>query len=236
VDYGEGPMVRCPETGKYRRTRLFVLTLAQSGIAARLLLWKSSSRVWAELHEHAFRRLGAVTRPWCSTICARVCAPEKSRPDQDRCRRAGRARGDVGGPGLDHPAPRARMDCGEAPVRGATRAVDQERVPRPGGAARGSPSTTVVREFVDHYHQERNHQGLANALVAPLRAEPANGNGVVGRSERLGACSTCTRGGVRDYSAGFRHNTVSSIGRDEFRMRNPTSRVQRRNPGASGGG
>jgi transposase len=27
VDYGEGPMVRHPVTGKYRRTRLFVLTL-----------------------------------------------------------------------------------------------------------------------------------------------------------------------------------------------------------------
>ena len=27
VDYGTGPMVRDPQTGKYRRTRLFVLTL-----------------------------------------------------------------------------------------------------------------------------------------------------------------------------------------------------------------
>jgi hypothetical protein len=27
VDYGEGPMVRDPVTGKYRRVRLFVLTL-----------------------------------------------------------------------------------------------------------------------------------------------------------------------------------------------------------------
>jgi hypothetical protein len=27
VDYGDGPMVRVPATGKYRRTRLFVLTL-----------------------------------------------------------------------------------------------------------------------------------------------------------------------------------------------------------------
>lgn len=26
VDYGEGPMVRDPESGKYRRTRLFVMT------------------------------------------------------------------------------------------------------------------------------------------------------------------------------------------------------------------
>jgi transposase len=60
VDYGEGPMVRHPETGKYRRTRLFVLTLGHSRKSVRLLVWKSSSRSWAELHERAFRRLGGV--------------------------------------------------------------------------------------------------------------------------------------------------------------------------------
>lgn len=61
VDYGEGPMVRHPETGKYRRTRLFVMTLGFSRKAVRLLAWSSSSRVWAELHEQAFRRLGGAT-------------------------------------------------------------------------------------------------------------------------------------------------------------------------------
>jgi transposase len=61
VDYGEGPMVRHPETGKYRRTRLFVMTLGFSRKSVRLLVWKSSSKVWAELHESAFRRLGGVT-------------------------------------------------------------------------------------------------------------------------------------------------------------------------------
>jgi len=53
-------MVRWPETGKYRRTRLFLLTLAHSRKAARLITWKSSAQVWAELHERAFRRLGGV--------------------------------------------------------------------------------------------------------------------------------------------------------------------------------
>jgi transposase len=62
VDYGEGPMVRHPETGKYRRTRLFVLTLAYSRKAVRLLIWQSSAQTWAELHERAFRRLGGSTR------------------------------------------------------------------------------------------------------------------------------------------------------------------------------
>jgi transposase len=62
VDYGTGPMVRDPETSKYRRTRLFVLTLGCSRKAVRLLTFRSSARIWAELHERAFRRLGGVTR------------------------------------------------------------------------------------------------------------------------------------------------------------------------------
>ena len=62
VDYGTGPMVRDPATGKYRRTRLFVLTLGYSRKAVRLLLFRSSARVWAELHEEALRRLGGTPR------------------------------------------------------------------------------------------------------------------------------------------------------------------------------
>jgi transposase len=62
VDYGDGPMVRHPHTGKYRRTRLFVLTLGYSRKAVRLLVWQSSTQVWAELHERAFRRLGGTVR------------------------------------------------------------------------------------------------------------------------------------------------------------------------------
>ena len=62
VDYGEGPMVRDPETGKYRRTRLFVLTLGYSRKSVRLLTFKSSSRIWAQLHEQAFMRLGGAVR------------------------------------------------------------------------------------------------------------------------------------------------------------------------------
>jgi hypothetical protein len=62
VDYGTGPMVRDAATGKYRRTRLFVLTLGCSRKSVRLLAFRSSARVWAELHEKAFRRLGGTTR------------------------------------------------------------------------------------------------------------------------------------------------------------------------------
>ena len=62
VDYGTGPMVRDPDSGKYRRTRLFVLTLGCSRKCVRLLVFRSSARMWAELHEKAFRRLGGSPR------------------------------------------------------------------------------------------------------------------------------------------------------------------------------
>ena len=54
--------MRDPHSGKYRRTRLFVLTLGYSRKSVRLLVFRSSSQTWAELHEKAFRRLGGVTR------------------------------------------------------------------------------------------------------------------------------------------------------------------------------
>jgi len=62
VDYGSGPMVRDPLSGRYRRTRMFVLTLGYSRKAVRLLTFDSSARTWAELHEQAFRRLGGAAR------------------------------------------------------------------------------------------------------------------------------------------------------------------------------
>ena len=67
VDYGEGPMVRHPVTRKYRRTRLFVFTLGYSRKSVRLLTFQSSARIWAELHERTFRRLGG---------CPRVVIPD----------------------------------------------------------------------------------------------------------------------------------------------------------------
>jgi hypothetical protein len=55
-------MVRDPLSGKYRRTRLFVMTLGYSRKSVRLLVFRSSTRTWAELHEKAFRRLGGSCR------------------------------------------------------------------------------------------------------------------------------------------------------------------------------
>ena len=66
VDYGSSPMVRDPNTGRYRRTRLFVLTLGHSRKSVRLLVFRSSAQIWAELHEKAFRRLSGVTSVFAS--------------------------------------------------------------------------------------------------------------------------------------------------------------------------
>jgi putative transposase len=43
---------------------------------------------------------------------------------------------------------------------------------------------TAVREYLEHYHEERNHQGLAGQLIVP----PANFNqpGPIVCRERLG--------------------------------------------------
>jgi transposase InsO family protein len=43
----------------------------------------------------------------------------------------------------------------------------------------------ATAEFITHYHSERNHQGLNNALICP-DPEPAGAQGEVHRRERLG--------------------------------------------------
>jgi transposase len=63
VDYaGDGPLVRHERTGKYRRTRLFSMTLGYSRKSRRFVAWKSSSAMWVELHERAFRAFGKAPR------------------------------------------------------------------------------------------------------------------------------------------------------------------------------
>lgn len=58
VDYGEGAPTRDPRTGKYRKPRLFVMTLAASRHAFRKVVWASSKDVWCQLHEEAFAFFG----------------------------------------------------------------------------------------------------------------------------------------------------------------------------------
>jgi transposase len=62
VDYGEGAPTRHPSSGRYRKPRLFVMTLRYSRRAFRQVVWKSSSAVWARLHEEAFRYFGGCTQ------------------------------------------------------------------------------------------------------------------------------------------------------------------------------
>ena len=62
VDYGEGAPTRHPTSGRYRKPRLFIMTLRYSRRAFRKVVWKSSSEVWARLHEEAFRCFGGCTQ------------------------------------------------------------------------------------------------------------------------------------------------------------------------------
>jgi hypothetical protein len=45
----------------------------------------------------------------------------------------------------------------------------------------------AVSEYVEHYHRERNHQGVGNRPLTPGEpaVRPANGNAPVERRERL---------------------------------------------------
>jgi putative transposase len=43
----------------------------------------------------------------------------------------------------------------------------------------------AIREFVAHYHLERNHQGLGNRLIVPMETK-AETTGAVERRQRLG--------------------------------------------------
>jgi putative transposase len=42
----------------------------------------------------------------------------------------------------------------------------------------------TMSEFLAHYHAERNHQGIGNELIQPLKR--ADGQGMVRRRQRIG--------------------------------------------------
>ncbi|MBD5657624.1 MAG: IS21 family transposase, partial [Candidatus Eremiobacteraeota bacterium] len=58
VDYGEGARAKDPRTGRYRKPRLFVMSLGCSRHAFRKTVWNSSQQIWSELHEEAFAYFG----------------------------------------------------------------------------------------------------------------------------------------------------------------------------------
>jgi transposase len=62
VDYGEGALTRYPGTDRYRRPRLFIMTLRYSRRSFRRVVWKSSQETWARLHEQAWRYFGGASQ------------------------------------------------------------------------------------------------------------------------------------------------------------------------------
>ncbi len=62
VDYGEGAPTRDARTGKYRKPRLFVMTLGMSRHAFRKSVARSSQQTWCELHEEAFAYFGGAPK------------------------------------------------------------------------------------------------------------------------------------------------------------------------------
>ena len=85
VDYGEGALTRHPNSGRYRRPRLFVMTLRYSRRSFRKVVWKSSSEVWARLHEEAFRYFGGSVQ-YCvlDNLKEGVITPDIYEPELNR--------------------------------------------------------------------------------------------------------------------------------------------------------
>ncbi len=85
VDYGEGAPTRHPVSGRYRKPRLFVMTLRYSRRSFRQVVWKSSSETWARLHEQAFRYFGGSTR-YCvlDNLKEGVITPDIYEPEINR--------------------------------------------------------------------------------------------------------------------------------------------------------
>lgn len=62
VDYGEGALTWDAVAKRWRRPRLFVMTLRYSCRSFRRVVWKSGQQEWAQLHEQAFRYFGGAAR------------------------------------------------------------------------------------------------------------------------------------------------------------------------------
>jgi hypothetical protein len=85
VDYGEGAPTHDPKTGRYRRPRLFVMTLRYSRRSFRQVVWKSSKQVWAQLHEAAFRYFGgSVSYVVLDNLREGVITPDLYEPELNR--------------------------------------------------------------------------------------------------------------------------------------------------------
>jgi hypothetical protein len=76
-------------------------------------------------------------------------------------------------------------------------------------------SAFAISEFVEHYHLERNHQGLDNRLITSVAA-PANENAdpaaPIARRERLGGLLATTTAPQRDLPSARRVRERWTIG------------------------
>jgi transposase len=85
VDYGQGAPTRDANTGRYRRPRLFVMTLRYSRRSFRCVVRKSSQETWCRLHEHAFRYFGgAVSYAVLDNLKEGVISPDLYEPEINR--------------------------------------------------------------------------------------------------------------------------------------------------------
>lgn len=84
VDYGEGALTLHP-SGKYRKPRLFIMTLRYSRRSFRKVVWKSSAEVWARLHEEAFQYFqGATEYVVLDNLKEGVITPDLYEPELNR--------------------------------------------------------------------------------------------------------------------------------------------------------
>ena len=60
----------------------------------------------------------------------------------------------------------------------------------------------AIGEFMTHYHEERNHQGLENRLIRPTSRRAAN-TALIQRHVRLGECSITITAQLRDGRPSF---------------------------------
>jgi transposase len=166
-------MVRDPQTGKYRRVRLFVFTLGYSRKSVRLLTWRSSTQIWAELHERASRRIGGTVKVIVlDNLAEGVLAPDIYDPALNPLYR------DV----LAHYGVVALPCRVNDPDRNGyaerfVRSINEECLDRVIPFGDGHLRRTIA-QYVEHYHRERN-QGIENRLIAGAPA-----TGILGRIRR----------------------------------------------------
>ncbi len=85
VDYGEGAPTLDAKTGRYRRPRLFIMTLRYSRRSFRCVVRKSSQETWCRLHEQAFRYFGGtVSYVVLDNLKEGVITPDLYEPEINR--------------------------------------------------------------------------------------------------------------------------------------------------------